>query len=120
MKKIKLTLIALGVLMTVNTFAQEETTKAGTSLSVGVEVGIPTGDLKEGSKLGIGGSVKAAIPVITDGYVTISAGYMTFSGKSIDFGGQTFKNPSLNMIPIKAGFQYRFPGGLYLEPQLVP
>jgi hypothetical protein len=84
------------------------------SISVGVEVGIPTGDFGESHKLGLGGTVKAAFPVITNGDITVTAGYISFSGKDVAFFG---KLPAMNVIPLKAGFRYRFPGGFYVEPQ---
>ena len=117
MKKIKCFLLSLTVLLSVNSFAQEET-GSGTGLSIGAEVGLPVGDLGESHKLGLGGSLKAAFPVATDAFITVSGGYISFSGKSVSVIGQTFKAPALNVIPLKAGFQYRFPGGFYLEPQL--
>jgi hypothetical protein len=100
--------------------AQEGETKAGTQLSVGVEVGIPSGDFGESHKLGLGGSAKVAIPVFTDGAFTVSAGYLSFSGKEMTISGITFKNAAANLIPLKAGLRYSFPtaGGFYLEPQL--
>ena len=110
--KIKLTLIALAVLFSAKTFAQSA--NANPSLSIGLEVGFPTGDFNTGSNVGIGGSAKLAIPVVTNGAVTLSAGYMSFSGKTI----VGYKLPTVNLIPFKAGFRYRFSSGFYVEPQL--
>lgn len=110
-------LVAVALCYTNTTFAQDEP-NAGTAVSVGVEVGIPTGDFGESHKLGLGGTVKVAFPVIPSGDITVNAGYMSFSGKEMSFMGQTVKLDPLNVIPLKAGFRYRFPGGFYLEPQL--
>jgi hypothetical protein len=117
MKRIKFLFLSVAVLLATNSFGQEET-GTGPNLSIGAEVALPVGDLGDSHKLGLGGSLKAAFPVATDAFVTVSGGYISFSGKSVAFGGQSIKVPALNAIPLKAGFQYRFPGGFYLEPQL--
>ena len=115
----KIYLLALTVLVTVGSFAQDKKkASGGTSFSVGVEAGLPIGDLKEFSSLGIGGSAKAAFGIFEGGAVTVSAGYMTFSGKTITIGGQSFKAGSLNVIPVKVGLRYMLGGGIYGEPQL--
>ncbi|MCW3108765.1 MAG: hypothetical protein JWQ09_3271 [Segetibacter sp.] len=111
--KIKLTLIALAILLSAKSIAQSA--NANPSLSIGVEVGIPASkDFSDFWGVGIGGSAKVAIPVVTNGAVTLSAGYISFSGKT--FGGTKF--PAFNTIPFKAGFRYRFPSNFYIEPQL--
>ena len=104
-----------------NSFAQKSDAKKNTdkaSVSIGAEIGLPIGDLKETTSIGIGGSVKAAIPIFEGGAVTLSAGYMTFSGKTVTILGQSFKYGSLGMIPIKAGLRFIISEGFYGEPQL--
>ena len=121
MRTIKFLLVGLTVLVATNLFAQKSDSKKEAdkaSVSVGVEVGLPIGDLKQTSSIGIGGSVKAAIPVFDGGAFTLSAGYMTFSGKTVDILGQSFKFGSLGMIPIKAGLRFVISEGFYGEPQL--
>ncbi|MDB5249460.1 MAG: hypothetical protein JWQ40_3854 [Segetibacter sp.] len=118
MKKLPFLLIASFIFSTAKTFSQQSSIPSP-SLNLGVEAGLPVGDFGKGYKVGLGGSLKALFPVATDAAITLSAGYMSFSGKETTLGGNTvYKNPALNMIPIKAGFQYSFPGGLYFEPQL--
>jgi len=85
----------------------------GTDLSIGVEAGVPTRDFADGWKLGLGGSAKVAFNVVNNGYITVNAGYISFAGK----GTGITSLPSLNLIPLKAGFRYNF-GGFYVEPQL--
>lgn len=116
-KLITLSLLVAALGFTNMATAQDDDATSSPALSVGAEVAIPTGDLGEAWKLGLGGSLKAAFPVITNGDITVSAGYISFSGKEQTFMGQSFKNPAMNAIPLKAGFRYRFPGGFYLEPQ---
>jgi hypothetical protein len=108
-------ILALGTIVSFSASAQNKKTTGGTSLSIGAEVALPTGDLNNTHKLGLGGSAKLAIPVVTNGDVTISAGYITFAGKDI---GSGIKFSNYNIIPVKAGFRYSFDGGFYLEPQL--
>jgi hypothetical protein len=117
MKKLVL-ILALGTIVSFSASAQDKKTTSGTSLSIGAEVGIPSGDLSNTSKLGLGGSAKVAIPVMTNGAVTISAGYISFSGKDFTVGTVSSKYPAINLIPLKAGFRYGFEGGFYIEPQL--
>jgi hypothetical protein len=118
MKKLFL-VVLLGTAVAYSATAQKTDDKkitGGTSASIGAEIAIPTGDLGESHKLGLGGSAKLAIPVVTNGDVTISAGYITFSGKEIG-GGLKYSN--YNMIPLKVGFRYSLgEGGFYVEPQL--
>lgn len=84
------------------------------SLNIGVELASPVGDFSETNKLGVGGSLKLAVPVASDLALTGSVGYLSFTGKDQTIG----KSPAVNMIPLKAGVRFRFPGGLYFEPQL--
>ncbi len=128
MRKIKFLLLSLTVLAATNSFAQDDKKEDGPAISIGAEVGIPLGDLKTTYSVGIGGSVKAAIPVFEGGAFTINAGYMTFSGKSFQTltGFDANLNPiygsaklqSLGMIPIKAGLRFSISEGFYGEPQL--
>ena len=111
--KLKFILIALAGLVSGKSVAQSA--NANPSLSIGLEVGFPVSDnFSSFFNTGIGGSAKLAIPVVTNGSVTLSAGYMSFSGQK--FLGTRF--PSLTLLPFKAGFRYKSPSNFYLEPQL--
>lgn len=112
--KIKLTLIALAILLSAKSFAQPA--NANPSLSIGLEVGIPASkSLSDYSATGLGGSAKLAVPVVNNGAVTLSAGFISFPGKTF-VGGAKF--PTLTLLPFKAGFRYKFPSNFYIEPQL--
>ena len=111
--KIKFTLFALAVMLSAKSFAQSA--NANPSLSLGLEVGFPVSkDFSDAFNAGVGGSAKLAIPVVTNGSVTLSAGFISFSGKT--FGGVKF--PSWNLLPFKAGFRYKWPSNFYVEPQI--
>ena len=110
MKKTFLSLLAIVAFTTI--FAQDNNT--GAELSIGANVGLPIGDFNTTSSVGFGGTAKFAYNFTPAAAATLEAGYMTFGGKTIS----GFKFPSLNMIPIKAGFRYTLDGGIYFEPQL--
>ena len=87
------------------------------TLGIGVEVGVPAGDLNTTQKIGIGGSANFAYPVGGGTALTLSAGYISYSGDEFTVGNTTVKGDALNFIPIKAGVRYQFvPNGFYLEP----
>lgn len=113
MKKMKLSIVAAGMFLTFSTFAQD-VVKGRPSLQIGVNAGVPLGDFKETHKTGFGGDLKVLFPIFEGGFATLSGGLTSFPGKS-ELG---FKIPNLKVIPVKAGVQYRFPGGFYFEPQL--
>ena len=82
--------------------------------SVGVEAGLPLGDLKEGSSFGIGGSAMGEYSAAESLGLTLSAGYLTFSGKTVE----SVKGPSLNLIPVLVGAKYHFNEKIYGHAQL--
>lgn len=114
-----ITVLAMIVVTAFGANAQETKTTTekggtkGTDLSFGAEAGLPTGDLANTHKVGFGGSAKVAFNIMNDGYITLNAGYISFAGK----GTGATSIPSLNLIPIKAGFRYNL-GGFYVEPQI--
>lgn len=116
MKKI-FSMIFIGTLFCLSANAQstdkEKDTKSGTTLGIGVEAALPVGKNSNVYSFGIGGSLKAAFPVGNSGDITLTSGYTNFSIK------KSFGSGSLGVIPIKAGYRYRFDGGggFYVEPQ---
>jgi len=76
-------------------------------LSVGPEIGLPIGSLKDSYNWNLGGSVQADIPVVQNLYVTVNAGYNNFFIKD-EFKQVGGKN--MQLIPVKAGLKY-FPVG---------
>ena len=86
----------------------------GTTFSAGVDLAMPTGNLKTLSSFGFGASAKAHFGLNENSAITGSVGYLNFTGASV--GGFTF--PTTSAIPIKVGYRYSFSGGLYVEPQL--
>ena len=86
-----------------------------TTLGIGVDVGVPTGDFNLTQKIGIGGTADFGYNVGPSTALTLTAGYISFSG---DEPVANVKYPAVNTIPIKAGVRYFVIPGLYLEPQL--
>lgn len=76
-------------------------------LSVGPEVGLPIGSLKDAYNWSFGGSVQADIPIVQNLYVTVNAGYNNFFVKDEvkQLGGK-----NMQLVPVKAGLKY-FPVG---------
>lgn len=111
MKKILFCMLIAGMAVSV---AQAQVGRP--SLGIGLEVGVPTGDLDLSQKIGIGGSADFDFNVGAGTALTLSAGYISFSGDEI---ANNVKLPAVNFIPIKAGVRYFVvPSLIYLEPQL--
>lgn len=82
------------------------TTSNGIRYSIGVEAGIPVGDLKDTHKWNLGGSVQADIPVASQLFVTINAGYNNIFGKK-DIGGvKGVDVTNIQLLPVKAGLKF--------------
>jgi hypothetical protein len=79
----------------------------GIVLSVGVDAGIPTGNLNNSYNWNIGGSVQADIPVIPHQlFVTVNAGYNSIQGKK-NIGGVTgLDATNIQLLPVKAGLKF--------------
>jgi len=90
---------------TTTSTASKSTGSNGVVLSVGVDAGIPTGNLSNGYNWNIGGSVQADIPVAQQLFVTINAGYNSLQGKDNAYGtGLTATN--IQLLPVKAGLKF--------------
>src|SRR6201992_2111890 len=78
----------------------------GIVLSVGVDAGIPTGNLNNTYNWNIGGSVQADIPVIPHQlFVTVNAGYNSIQGKN-NIDGTGFDASNIQLLPVKAGLKF--------------
>jgi len=97
---------ALGAKAQTATSASSKSTGSnGVVFSVGVDAGIPTGNLSNGYNWNIGGSVQADIPVAQQLFVTINAGYNSLQGKDNAYGtGLTATN--IQLLPVKAGLKF--------------
>jgi len=79
---------------------------SGVVLSVGVDAGLPTGNLSNGYNWNIGGSVQADFPVVPQQlFITVNAGYNNLQGKDNAYNtGLSATN--IQLLPVKAGLKY--------------
>jgi hypothetical protein len=100
---------------TTPTSTKTSTGPNGIVLSVGVDAGIPTGNLNNAYNWNIGGSVQADIPVIPHQlFVTVNAGYNSIQGKK-NIGGTGFDAPNIQLLPVKAGLKYFPVSHIYIQ-----
>jgi len=96
---------AFGAKAQTTSSASNSTSSNGVILSVGVDAGIPTGNLSNGYNWNIGGSVQADFPVLPQLFVTLNAGYNSIQGKDNAFGtGLSATN--IQLLPVKAGLKF--------------
>ncbi|MCX2575502.1 hypothetical protein [Pedobacter sandarakinus] len=109
MLKIKLYLFVL--LLFVGTFAMAQNT---TSVDIGAEINLPSGNFSNVSAIGLGGSVKASFPISSAFALSLNAGYTNFFGKRT----QILSVQDLSYIPLKGGLKYYLGETFYVEGQL--
>ncbi|MDN3655775.1 outer membrane beta-barrel protein [Ferruginibacter paludis] len=118
MKKVMLSAVIL-TLSVLTASAQKESAETNSfKFSVGVEGGLPTGDLKTTSSFGIGGSIQGDYKATESFALTLNAGYLSFSGKTVSLLGESIKYPSINIIPVLAGGKYYFTESVYGSAQV--
>lgn len=84
------------------------------NISIGTELGLPSGNFANVSGVGVGASLKADFPISTDFAITLNGGYMNF------FGKRTYLQQvnDLTYLPVKAGLKYQLSESFYAEGQL--
>lgn len=100
---------------TTTTSATTATTPTGVRFSIGVDAGLPTGNLSNSYNWNLGGSVQADIPVVSDQlFVTVNAGYNNIFGKSDNINATsdgitvsgTASATNIQLLPVKAGLKF--------------
>lgn len=104
MKKI---FLAMCIIASSTVFAQQGNNQIG----VGADVGIPTGDMGDATKVGFGGYAKGLFGIGEAGQITLTSGYTSYKFKGEDV------DANFNIIPILAGYRHNF-SGFYAEPQV--
>jgi len=95
--------------------SKSATTSNGVILSVGVDAGIPTGNLNNTYNWNIGGSVQADIPVIQHQlFVTVNAGYNSIQGKK-NIDGTGLDATNIQLLPVKAGLKFFPVSNFYIQ-----
>jgi hypothetical protein len=107
---------ALGAKAQTTTTSTSKTTGSnGVILSVGVDAGIPTGNLNNTYNWNIGGSVQADIPVIQHQlFVTVNAGYNSIQGKK-NIDGTGLDATNIQLLPVKAGLKFFPISNFYIQ-----
>ncbi len=100
---------------TTSATTKTSTTSNGVVLSIGVDAGIPTGNLSNNYNWNLGGSVQAAFPIVSNSlYVTVNAGYNNVFGKNnIDNTGIDATN--IQLLPVKAGLKFFIVPNFYVQ-----
>lgn len=112
MKKISLLLFAL-MALTLAGKSQNSSFK----VSVGAEVGIPTGNFSNTHGFGIGATGQFEFPVQERLSATATGGILFYNGKSIP-GASGTKFSGINIIPIRVGLKNFFTTGFYGAAQI--
>jgi opacity protein-like surface antigen len=79
-------------------------------LGVKAQGGVPTGDFKNVTDFGFGGTVWGGYMFDANGTITLRSGYVRFSGKDYTISGVTVKT-NYGVVPITAGIRYFFMPG---------
>ena len=91
------------------------TSSNGIIWSVGVDAGLPTGNLSNAYNWNLGGSVQADIPVVQNQlFVTVNAGYNSIFGKN-NIDGTGLDATNIQLLPVKAGLKYFPVNHLYVQ-----
>ena len=104
--KISALVLAFGAI-TYGASAQTTTTStssanSGVRFSVGVDAGIPTGNLSNAYNWNIGGSAQVDIPLVSQLDLTVNAGYNSIQGKTVNGVSAT----NIQLLPVKAGLKF--------------
>ena len=91
------------------------TTPTGVRFSIGVDAGIPTGNLSNSYNWNLGGSVQADIPVVSNQlFVTVNAGYDNIFGKK-NLDGTGIDATNIQLLPVKAGLKFFIVPNFYIQ-----
>jgi hypothetical protein len=119
MKSLKITALVLALAgITVGAKAQTNPTSTKTTgirYSVGVDAGIPTGNLSDAYSWNLGGSIQADIPVASQLFVTVNAGYNNLFGKDVTVAGVTASATNIQLLPVKAGLKFFPVSNFYVQ-----
>jgi len=116
--KISVATLAFASVFTFSGKAQESeplktTTPSTFRLSIGPDVVLPIGQFSDRYKWGVGGSLQAEYPILSEKlFVTLNAGYLNFF-KNDEYTG--INKSDLSLVPVKAGLKYFPVKNFYLQ-----
>jgi hypothetical protein len=88
-------------------------------LGIGIEGGIPTGNITSFSNFDLGGTLRLQYGFTKDLALTLTSGYYDYFAKSqtitVDGVSATGTPSNLGMVPVKAGLKYFFAPSIYLS-----
>ncbi len=124
-KLIAIAIAALAIFFTTNVKAQT-VDKSAWRLGIGVEGGIPTGDIHTTSGFELGGSLRLQYGVDKNVAVMLTSGYDNFFGKNYTLPvvvgttvtTTTVKAPNFGLIPVKAGAKIFFNSPIYASGEV--
>ncbi|OKS86776.1 hypothetical protein [Mucilaginibacter polytrichastri] len=100
------------------TKAQTTTPANNWRFGIGVEGFAPTGNLKNISNVGIGGTARLQYGVNQNVALMLTSGYYNAFGKKINSDVSDAKYPSFGMVPVKAGIKGFIGSGFYLSGEV--
>ncbi|RYZ94337.1 MAG: hypothetical protein EOP47_28030 [Sphingobacteriaceae bacterium] len=103
-KLIASALTAVAIFLGSNVYAQTSE-KSAWRLGFGLEGGIPTGDIEDGSSFQLGGTARLQYGVSDNLALTLTSGYYNFFGKN--------NVEDLSLVPVKLGLKTFFTDNLY-------
>lgn len=112
MKRVFVLILSIGFFATAG-LAQSGKNQIG----VGAEAGIPTADMGDATKLGLGVTVKGFYGIGNAGQLTLTSGLISFGAKKEIKELLDADKISTTLIPVLAGYRHHF-NGLYVEPQV--
>jgi hypothetical protein len=89
-------------------------TSTGVRFSIGVDAGVPTGNLSNSYNWNLGGSLQADIPVAHQLFVTVNAGYDNIFGKK-NVAGTNLDVTNIQLLPVKAGLKFFPVNNFYIQ-----
>jgi hypothetical protein len=110
-KLMAIAVAAVAILFTTNAKAQT-TNPNQWRLGIGVEGGLPTGNIKNVSNWDLGGTARLQYGLGKNFALMLTSGYYNFFGKDVP-GLVDVKYKSLGIVPVKAGFKAFFANSFY-------